>query len=188
MEAIDRDLLSGCCTGELEAVYAAIENGANLDVADEYGHTPLMKTAMCGHIPILDTLLANGANVAAQDSQGITALGYGVVEKYLDVCEKLVSGGAGVHQMAFDGLRSPWFIACEEGHFKIVEMFVIASGQLNNLDLVNARGQTGLILACTKQRIPTMHFLRQFGADVNKKDRFGKSARDYAAELHLDFL
>uniref|UniRef100_A0A914HUL2 Ankyrin repeat domain-containing protein n=1 Tax=Globodera rostochiensis TaxID=31243 RepID=A0A914HUL2_GLORO len=184
MDAIDRDLLGACCAGELEAVNQAIENGANLDVPDEYGHTPLMKAAMCGHIPILDTLLANGANVAAQDSQGITALGYAVVEGYLDVCEKLVSGRAGVHQMAFDGLRSPWLIACAEGQYDIVEMFVIASGQLKNLDHANADGKTGLILACTKQRIPTMQFLREQGADVNKKDRF---ALDYATELHLDF-
>ncbi len=61
--------------GNLTEVKRLIEEGADLNVIDEYGSTPLHFTADLGHKDLVGLLFSKGANVNAVCSFGGTPLG-----------------------------------------------------------------------------------------------------------------
>jgi len=60
---------SGC----LEMVMLLIDNGADVNWANDEGRTPLMEAAANGHLEIMELLVAKGAMVDAVDRAGLTA-------------------------------------------------------------------------------------------------------------------
>ena len=55
MKTVDADLLKAASSGDLGAVSAALEGGANVNAKDEYNNTSLNWAALFGH---LDALLS----------------------------------------------------------------------------------------------------------------------------------
>lgn len=75
MVDLDDGLLEAAKTGNLAAVTAALENGANVDARDAgSGRTALMTASMHSAIPIMRALLEAGARVNLQALLGETAL------------------------------------------------------------------------------------------------------------------
>jgi ankyrin repeat protein len=60
--------------GELEAVEALIAAGADLNVADNYGTTPVVLATLNGHLGVAAALLEAGADPNIQDRYGRTVL------------------------------------------------------------------------------------------------------------------
>ena len=52
-----------------------VEAGADVNLADMYGETPLMYAALRGdeNVPLVESLIAHGANLDAKDNHGTTA-------------------------------------------------------------------------------------------------------------------
>lgn len=73
-------LISACRAGQLAVVKWLLDNGADPNVTNFKGTTPLMyaKTAAfaSGRCDVMDALLAAGADVDAVDNEGLTALDY----------------------------------------------------------------------------------------------------------------
>ncbi len=63
MEKIDQELLTAASTGDLEGVQAALEQGAELDVKDAAGMTPLTLATRDGQVHVVLYLLDQGAEV-----------------------------------------------------------------------------------------------------------------------------
>ncbi|XP_075773586.1 protein phosphatase 1 regulatory subunit 12C isoform X1 [Pelodiscus sinensis] len=63
-------LHQACIDENLEVVQFLVENGANVNQADNEGWTPLHVAASCGYKEIAQYLLAHGAHVAAVNSDG----------------------------------------------------------------------------------------------------------------------
>ena len=68
--------------------------GAEVNVTDERGSTPLLEAARYGHEDITRVLIAAGANVKAKDKDGKTALMLAVQGDHEEVVRVLKQAGA----------------------------------------------------------------------------------------------
>jgi ankyrin repeat protein len=60
--------------GETDAVCWILGQGANPNVANDLGSTPLIDAAKCGHLAVCEALLAAGADPDMRERSGDTAL------------------------------------------------------------------------------------------------------------------
>jgi len=118
-------LRNAALTSNTTALEQAIQQGANLDDADESGQTALHFSADIGCIQCMRLLLAAGANVNATDQDGIGVLQTAVVAG-IDVegVRVLLEGGADPDAEDDDG-DSPRSTVLEEGRSELVELFAL---------------------------------------------------------------
>ncbi len=70
-----------------------IEAGANIELRDAEGMTPIMWAALRGYIEVVGMLIDHGANVNAQDNSGMTALHIVCFKGYVDLVDHLLNRG-----------------------------------------------------------------------------------------------
>jgi ankyrin repeat protein len=73
---IDSDLIAATKRGDARSVHTLLDKGANANVRDIYGKTPLMWAAEKGELSIVRVLMNKGANINLKDKNGLTALAY----------------------------------------------------------------------------------------------------------------
>ena len=61
-------------TERLVEIEFVLSKGANVDIPDKHGRTPLMLCAMLGHAKIVSHLLKAGALIKLRDAKGATPL------------------------------------------------------------------------------------------------------------------
>jgi len=95
-------------------VKAALVLGAEVNVRDRQGKTPLMYASECGCAENVRVLLAREARVTDQDKQGWSALHYAVREEECQVIKLLLEKGADMFARNKEG-RTPVHLAaaCE---------------------------------------------------------------------------
>ncbi len=71
----DKELLTAAGRGDTEKVRATLAAGADVEVRDKNGRTPLMLAAQRGDLEILRLVLAKGAKQDLRDKNGLTAYG-----------------------------------------------------------------------------------------------------------------
>ncbi len=100
-----QDFLALCRDGSFESIYSAISLGQNVNIADEYGQTPLMYAATGNSDPrVVKTILESGANINASSLAGWTALMYAVRDNSNpEVLRALLEAGAEVGLKNDDG-------------------------------------------------------------------------------------
>ena len=118
-------LRNAALSSNTTALEQAIQDGANLDDADESGQTALHFSADKGCMECMRLLLAAGANVNATDQDGIGVLQTAVVAG-IDVegVRVLLEGGADPDAEDDDG-DSPRSTVLEEGRSELVELFAL---------------------------------------------------------------
>ncbi|MDF3055421.1 MAG: arp, partial [Gammaproteobacteria bacterium] len=75
-------------------VEALIASGADVNMLDMYGFTPLIESAIANRLDIADLLLKNGADVKQKDMVGGTALQWAVENYNLSMCYMFLKQGA----------------------------------------------------------------------------------------------
>ncbi len=70
----DKDLLDAAKTGKVKMIKSLLEQGADVNVADKLGNTPLIFASKIGDTPTVDMLLAHNADVNKQNNAGATSL------------------------------------------------------------------------------------------------------------------
>jgi len=207
-KAPDTPLWIAAREGNIEAVKQHIAAGTNVNAKTESGRTPLHFAALEGHKEIAELLMAEGANVNAKDDDLLTPLhqAAGVLhgrESHKEVVELLIANGADVNAKMEFG-RTPLHSAASRGHREIAELLIAAGADVN---AKNENGKT--ILASRSVSIPDL--LRKHGgidnsegkftelaingnidgvkrhlaagADVNAKDRLGRTPLSAAADM-----
>ncbi|MFA9461262.1 ankyrin repeat domain-containing protein [Thiohalorhabdus sp. Cl-TMA] len=71
-----------------------LERGADVDIPDANGRTPLQVAARNGNEPVVESLLYHGADANRTDAEGRTALLQGLLNNHPRVTELLVQHGA----------------------------------------------------------------------------------------------
>lgn len=84
-----------------------IKAGADLDVSDVYGCTPLLTVARCGSIEVVKALVEAGAPLEAQDQDGWTALHYAACLNRFEVIKIFLEAGASKEAKDNEG-ETPW--------------------------------------------------------------------------------
>jgi ankyrin repeat protein len=79
---------------DIDVIQHLINNGADVNIRDNFGYTALIWASRFGHIDIVRLLIDAGADVNARNDGGRTALMYASDCGYLDIVELLRSKGA----------------------------------------------------------------------------------------------
>jgi len=86
IEAFDRE--------RLDVIPSLIRAGADVNVRDTDGSTPLQAASAGGHKDVVDLLIAKGANIEAQNKRGSTPLQAASSGGHKDIVEILKKHGA----------------------------------------------------------------------------------------------
>ncbi|UCE64809.1 MAG: ankyrin repeat domain-containing protein [Nitrospirota bacterium] len=88
------DLSSAAAQGDLELVQQLLEEGADVNGTDAWGHTPLMSASWAGHKEIVQVLLKRGADVNATTRLDWTALRFAEKLSHPEIVALLKAAGA----------------------------------------------------------------------------------------------
>lgn len=202
--------MQAAARGDAAAVSALLAQGANANVTDADGLTPLMHAAKGGHLPVVQALLQAQAKVDARDPNGFTALAIAASLGHAPAVQALAQAGADPNAATRSG-ATPLMFAALGGHSGAISALLRAkasvsaqtpagitalmmaanagqaqaAGQLVHAGAsLNARdtsGRTALMLAAAKGHSDTVRTLLSAGADLNLANRWGDTALTWAA-------
>jgi len=116
------NLLEAVIVGDVEKVKDLLTNGAEVDVRDKNGMTPLLLAARKGNSEIVRLLLAHGANVNAQDHYlAWTPLILASALGHKKVVKLLLEYGADIDIKDQNGMTALKY-AVKNGYKEIVEL------------------------------------------------------------------
>ena len=164
-----------------------LKEGADPNVRDEEGRTPLHHAVKDNRLDIVKLLVESGADVNAPDNYGLTPLHYAVhcgYEKLVDFLlrhgadpnAKDIGGNTPLHISAFEGHPATIILPLELGsrseepetYMRIAKLLIKSGADVN---MKNNGGRTPLHAAVLQNRIDIVRLLLESGADPNARCR-----------------
>ncbi|GFH16712.1 uncharacterized protein HaLaN_13189 [Haematococcus lacustris] len=163
---------AGCC---LSQVSRMIKAGANLNVPDYSGMTPLHVAVLSGNLRAVQLLVNEGAaKVDYKDTLGFTPYEEAVRLKNQPIADFVKAITEKAISDAADLARNMDFLNfCSSGNESMVRQ-MLKAGQ--DPDTADYDVRTGLMLACHEGHEAIVKLLLVNGADPAKKDNFGNTA------------
>ena len=158
-------------------VLALLEQGVDVNAANEKGSTALMWAVQYNRASIAEILLKRGANPNAENKAGYIALGKAVAKGYTAIVNLLLGYGADINQSDRND-RTALINAAAHGHNDIVQLLVEKGADVNQ---ANQKGETALMNAAAWGRTDTVKLLLEHGADANQPTKGGWTALMNAA-------
>ena len=158
-----------------------IDKGADVSKKDRVKKTILHHYASeSGDLKVLELLLSKGVKIDAEDKGRRTPLMLAAGRGQNDISLYLINHGADVSKKD-DRKRTALHYASESGHLKLAELLLSTGAEI---DVVDEDRRTPLMLAAAGGHKDTLLYLIDHvqGANVNKKDCFGRTALHYASE------
>ena len=112
--------LDPAAAARLERVRQSLEQGLDVNEADDGGRTPLMMAAFDGITEVVALLLEHGARVDQRDGTGRTALMYASSGPFYETVELLLQHGASVNTADTVESWTALMFAAAEGHQPVV--------------------------------------------------------------------
>jgi len=153
-----------------ELIQLLLEYGAEVNIKDRFGETPLHSVTTA---EIVELLLARGALINAPRDDGATSLHLAAKDMNADVVKALLEHGANINAKNRFG-ETPLHIATTEGIVKLL----LARDSL--IDVRRNDGATPLHLASVFGRNEITKMLLTYGAHVNAKTTDGVTPLHYA--------
>ena len=169
-----------CCTalfiaatcGNVETLRFLVENGGDVNAADDLGLTPLMAAVKNQFLDAVIFLIDQGADVNLQDSSGLTALHY-ATEVSFDpssclIVKQLINRGANINAVTKNDKCTPLMLACLNENVSVIN-FLLQNGA--NVALTDNNGWTALHFVVDECDDPSeiVRSLLNYGADVNAR-------------------
>lgn len=150
--------------GTLEALRAALDQGASAVARDAQGNTPLMLAALYGNVATVRLLLDRGAEVTATNVAGATALHRAAHDP--DLVALLLERGAPADARAANG-NSPLLLAARGANSHRAVQLLLSRGAEANA--ANVFGATPLMAAAAGGDTRTVRLLVRHGANPNAR-------------------
>jgi ankyrin repeat protein len=177
------ELATAAREGRAEPVGALLQRGAQVNVQDPSGTTPLMAAAANGHVEIVRMLIAAGADVNAGNNLGRTALMSAAGNRYAEIVCELIKARAEVNAKDTMG-RTALMLAASGGQTDITQALIQAGADVN---AASAAADTALMSAARGGHTEVVHLLVRAGARLEARDKNGSTALQMAAALnHVD--
>jgi ankyrin repeat protein len=158
-------LMIAAGTGTLEAMTILLAAGADPNLGDSTGTTPLMYGAR--DIAKVRLLLEKGARANDKSRQGQTALLIAAsTSGSLETVRLLVSKGADARVVGSGG-RTGLILAAQANDLDMIRFFIEQGVNVNAVNSIDLSGHTALMAAAAQNNIPAVRLLLEKGADVN---------------------
>ena len=162
------------CFGFLNIVILLVENGSELNFKNgKHEHTALI--GCCQNITpsqnkIITYLVNQGANINLVENELYqSALYYTCENNNIDMVIFLITNGSNPNTFGKYNI-SPLFIACQEGHMRIVRYLVEDAFPKAIIDTeLTSNGMTSLLIACYRNHWDIVKYLVTKSANINKK-------------------
>ncbi|XP_070558490.1 ankyrin repeat, PH and SEC7 domain containing protein secG-like [Ptychodera flava] len=159
---------------DLKHINELLCNGADINVQDGKGKTPLHEVAKCWHPDVAKFMLDNNADVNKRDQDGFTPLHTAAAEDYKEMVEYLLSDRAEI-------TRSIVTVASAYNASQVLCFLRHKGVEMNILDLREA-ARGGAVDTCT-------FLIETVGIAVNEGDKDGVCPLHLAAMMnHVDVL
>ncbi|MHC4327794.1 MAG: ankyrin repeat domain-containing protein [Planctomycetota bacterium] len=132
-----KDLNQAAVDGDLDRVKSLVSGGADVNVKNRMGMTPLVVAAMNSRTAVCEFLVANGADLNAKDGRSQTALYFAVDRNNKELVELLVKKGADVNITTGRG----------ENAFSLAKKKRNADGNTEIVDLLAKNGATDPVIS-----------------------------------------
>jgi hypothetical protein len=186
-------MLAAAAVGDAAEIKRLAAGGADLNLRDAYGRTPLHVATFRKNRDAITALVKAGADINAKENDRYDAVTIASVANDVGTLRMLLQLGASVKQVTsrYDG--TALIAAAHLGHDLVVKMLIEAGAPL---DHVNNLGWTALIESIVlgnggTHHTETLRALVQAGANVNIADRNGQSplalarSKQYAAMVQI---
>ena len=165
---MDRRIRKALDNGDLPALRRALDDGADPNLSDHGGYTPLIHAANVNHVGCVARLIEAGANPNCH-AGSCTPLNFAASYGRIALIRVLLAGGAQVDFAPPDSqYRSPLRCAIRHGHLLAVRLLLAAGADANHQ---LAQGTTRSPLACAVEWIPVdrciLPVLLRAGASIN---------------------
>jgi len=180
----NEQLLQATQLEDKKAILALLQQGADINVRDAQGRTPVMIATYQHNTDMVSTLLQAGANVNIRDNNKENPLLHSAAQGWLDILRLAIDAHADTSLTnRFGGISI--IPASERGHVEIVRELLTRTDI--NVNHINNLGWTALLEAIilsnggkTHQQI--VQLLLDHGADVNLTDGEGATPLQHAHE------
>ena len=166
----------------IEMVKYFIDLGANTEIKNQSGKTPLASAAHKGNVEIVELLLKNGANIETKIGSfwdmGYTPLMLAVKENNFEMVTYLINNKANIEARDVNENTS-LSIATEENHTKIVELLLKNNA---NTEVINSVKERPLMIAIKQNNIEIAELLIKNMANVEASNYKNKSPLMIAIE------
>ena len=129
----ETSLILAVKAGDVEKVKTLINMGADINLCDWYGRTPLFHAVSkrIVHTIMIESLVSKGADVNVYDSRGRTPLGLAVKSGRLEPAEILIERGTNVNAVNNRG-ETPYKIVATCGRRNIAGLWRSEGGMWNS--------------------------------------------------------
>jgi uncharacterized protein len=180
----NEQLLMAAQRGEIETVLKLLQEGADINVTDAQGRTPVMIATYKHDTEMVRALIQKGADINMRDSQKENPLLHAGAQGWLDILKLAIEAKADTTLTnRFGGISI--IPAAERGHVETVRELLTRTDI--NVNHVNNLGWTALLEAIVlsdggqaQQQI--VQLLVDHGADVNIPDKDGVTPLRHACE------
>lgn len=163
-----RNLIDAAAAGDLPAVQALLQAGANPNERRHSEETALMRAADGKHLEIVRTLLTAKANVNAS-AAGWTALLYAATRGHVEIARLLLAAGANPDPAApmLGGGRTPLMLALSEGRMDMAGLLLEYGANVNATTNYGATPLRFAVWGSSPAHIRMIQSLLAAGADVD---------------------
>ena len=150
------------------AIRILTESGADVNLTNQYGVTPLFIASREGHVGVVKLFIEAKADVNLTNTYGESPLFIASRQGRVGIVKLLIKERADVNIANQKGV-TPLHIASDRGHAEIVKMLLEAEADVNN---AAKDGFTPLLFASENGHSEVVKMLLEAKADVNVKVRY----------------
>lgn len=169
--------------GNQDGIKQLVENTADINEPDCFGHSPIYQLARHGaRDDIIELAIAKGADIEHVDPEAaLTALLSALYSRQYKTARFLVSKGANVNAKCGPQLNGdfPLYIASRQGKYEVVLLLVKNGAEINQ---TTDELETALHIAVKRQHTDIVNLLLQKGARTDLKNNSQETPLDIARQ------